>query len=52
MDGETEYFQVSKNGREGLFLDRLLDPILLYIVLVLQNNHSTPYCAQKTYSSM
>lgn len=45
MDGETEYFQVSKYGGGRSSLDRLLDSILLYIVLVLQNDHSTPFCA-------
>lgn len=43
MDGETEYFQVSKYRGGWLFLDRLLDSILLYVVCVLQNDHSTHF---------
>lgn len=41
IDGETEYFQVSKYSGGPLFLVRLLDPALLYSVLILQDDPPT-----------
>lgn len=43
MDGETEYFQVSKFKGGWSYLDRLLDPTLLYIILIPHNYLSTRF---------